>query len=485
MIPKVFFQTAIQPLQQYVLEINKQYLEDWEYKYFSDNDIIHFFQTNKLVEYPNIIAKFQDFKGCHKADLFRYYYLYVNGGVFMDSDAVLCKTINEIVNTRDFISVNSSVIPNSLFQGLIGCTPKHEIMKLALEEAYNTPSYKLKDYHYFCKSLFKIVQPFNVPLFKEVRTEECDEIHDDTIIARHYTREKIIPLVPSFLNQLYSWGYNYIVFLKDGKMNAFGRGEYKIIDKYVITATFGKKQHTILFNSDYTTFTSVRGDGEVMIGKREPPFLKKSLVASYSTPNYSKLTDIYRNSLEKIEANTEHWLEEVEFTEEGFQTDLWYHCVSSKMKNVINVLSKPSSYKYFIFSDCDVHFIHQNKEYWNVLEEFIVESPENIFFMRENNTHQINSGFFIIKNNDIENTIAFFNHIFTIMQSTHRNKMPFGDQTIINEHLHLIKYNYIPHEYVIWGKNVVDKNTALFHHAVQCDDIESKLEQIFFVLNLF
>ena len=70
------------------------------------------------------------------------------------------------------------------------------------------------------------------------------------------------------------------------------------------------------------------------------------------------------------------------------------------------------------------------------------------------------------------------------MQSTHRIKMPFGDQTIINEHLHLIKYNYIPDEYVIWGKNVVDKNTALFHHAVQCDDVDSKLEQINNVLSL-
>jgi len=483
MIPKVFLQTAIQPLPQYVLKINQQYLEDWEYKYFSDNDILHFFHTNKLDEYPDIVAKFHSLKGPHKADLFRYYYLYIHGGFFMDSDAILCKNINEIVK-GDFVSVNSSVIPNSIFQGILGCTPKHEIIKLVLDDAYNTPLFKLNDYHYFCKRLFTIIQSFDVTLFSEVRTKECDEIYDDTLIARHYTKNKIIPFDPPFLYKLYSWEKNYIVFLKDGKMNAFGQGEYKIIDTYAIKATFGKKNHTILFNSDYTAFTSIRScDDQVVIGKREEPFLKKALFVSYSTPNYSKLTDIYRSSLEKIGANMEHCLEEVDFKEEGFQTDLWYHCVSAKIKNVIAVLSKPSSYKYLVFSDCDIHYIHQNKEYWNVLEEFIVESPENIFFMRENNTNKINSGFFIIKNN-VE-MVEFFTRIYTIMQNTSKEQMPFGDQTIINNNLHLVKYNYIPNEYVIWGEKISNKSKSLFHHAVNCDDIESKLNQISNVLALF
>ena len=485
MIPKVFFQTAIQPLPQYVLEMNQPYLEEWEYKYFSDNDILHFFHTNKLDEYPDIVAKFHSFKGPHKADLFRYYYLYIHGGFFMDSDAILCKKINEIVKDREFVSVNSSVIPNSIFQGILGCTPKNEIIKLALDDAYTCPP--LKDYHYFCKKLFSIVQSFNVTLFKEVRSKEYDEIYDDdTVIAQHYTKTKIISFEPLFLYQLYSWGYNYIIFLKNGKMKSFGEGEYKIIDKYVITATFGEKIHTILFNSDYTTFTSVRNcDNEVMIGNKMTPFIQNALFASYSTPNYSRLTDIYSSSLEKIGANVEHQLEEVAFDKEGFQTDLWYHCLSAKIKNVINVLSKPVPYKYFVFSDCDVHYIEQNKEYWNVLEEFIAESPENIFFMRENNTNQINSGVFIIKNKNVEKMIDFFTHVYTIMQMTPKDQMPFGDQTIINNHLHLIKYNYIPNEYVIWGKKIINKSMALFHHAVECKDIESKLEQIKEVLELF
>ena len=181
----------------------------------------------------------------------------------------------------------------------------------------------------------------------------------------------------------------------------------------------------------------------------------------------------------------EHWLDVVEFKEEGFQTDLWYHCVSSKIKNVINVLSKPSACKYFVFSDCDVHYIEKNKQYWNVLEEFIVESPENIFFMRENDTSQINSGFFIIKNKNVEKMIEFFTLVYSIMQNTPKRQMPLGDQTIINNNLHRIKYNYIPDKYVIWGRNVTDTETSLFHHAVQCGDIESKMEQIKEILSIY
>ena len=70
------------------------------------------------------------------------------------------------------------------------------------------------------------------------------------------------------------------------------------------------------------------------------------------------------------------------------------------------------------------------------------------------------------------------------MQTTPKDQMPFGDQTIINNNLHRIKYNYIPNEYVIWGKKVTNKTTALFHHAVECIDVESKLDQINEILSL-
>ena len=35
--------------------------------------------------------------GTHRADLFRYYYLYINGGIFIDSDAMIETDIENII----------------------------------------------------------------------------------------------------------------------------------------------------------------------------------------------------------------------------------------------------------------------------------------------------------------------------------------------------------------------------------------------------
>jgi len=46
-----------------------------------------YMQNNQLEEFPNIINHIKSLtKGQHKADIFRYYWLYLNGGIFIDDD---------------------------------------------------------------------------------------------------------------------------------------------------------------------------------------------------------------------------------------------------------------------------------------------------------------------------------------------------------------------------------------------------------------
>jgi len=63
-----------------------------------------------------------------------------------------------------------------------------------------------------------------------------------------------------FINKTYKWGDYSITFLENNKMNAFGAGNYKIIDNFNIIAKFGEREHNIKFNNDYTEFTSIRKD---------------------------------------------------------------------------------------------------------------------------------------------------------------------------------------------------------------------------------
>ena len=51
-------------------------------------------------------------------------------------------------------------------------------------------------------------------------------------------------------------------------MNAFGLGDYYLIDKQTIIAHFGGREHNISFNDDYTEFSSTRKDDlQIVSGK--------------------------------------------------------------------------------------------------------------------------------------------------------------------------------------------------------------------------
>jgi hypothetical protein len=77
-----------------------------------------------------------------------------------------------------------------------------------------------------------------------------------------------IPIYLSLKNKTYTWGNSYIKFVDNFKMDAFGDGEYRIIDKHNIIAKFGGRIHHLMFNDDYTSFISTRkGDLQIVNGK--------------------------------------------------------------------------------------------------------------------------------------------------------------------------------------------------------------------------
>ena len=201
-IPFIFFQTNKTKPKEYVIQMIKKYLTlNWKYEFFNDNDIINFFLANPLDEFPDIILKFNSFeKGAHKADLFRYYYLYINGGVFMDSDAMIYAPIETIIKDYDFISVLSTFHKNpSIFQGVLGSSPNNVIIKKALLHAYNTTNHSLKqNYLYFCEELYNIIhnQPtYNIKLYQEkVNPYYADILNEQNkLIFQHYYNDKRIP----------------------------------------------------------------------------------------------------------------------------------------------------------------------------------------------------------------------------------------------------------------------------------------------------
>lgn len=212
--------------------------------------------------------------------------------------------------------------------------------------------------------------------------------------------------------------------------------------------------------------------------------IDKSLFICYSTTNYSKLTNLCINSLHDLNVNNiNHMMDDtLLFKHTGFQTELWYYCVRNKINHLINVLKNYNSLneiKYFIFTDCDIIYIKKNINEWYNLENYVQNENKDIYFMRENTSNNVNSGFFIIKNNEnITNIINFFVEVLQTIDTTEKVNMPHGDQTIINNLKSKINYDFIPIDYVVFGSNIYNINKSLFHHAVCCRDVDDKIIQI-------
>ena len=201
-IPKIVFQTSKNKPEQYIVDKILEKCYNWKYIHYNDEEAIRFFNENYIEEFKDIVTKFNQMpSGPHKSDLFRYYHLYITGGVYIDYDAMIEINIENIVKDYTFFSVNS-IVRNTIFQGFIGSTPKNIIIYKALVDAYNIDIQKLSSYyHLLCYNLYNIIQNNKsddiIHLYREKYRNGCDFAEtfneNNESILKHYFKFKIIP----------------------------------------------------------------------------------------------------------------------------------------------------------------------------------------------------------------------------------------------------------------------------------------------------
>ena len=211
MIPKIVMQTSLRRPPESVIRRNKRILgHEFEYVHYDDEAILKFFHSHPIGELPNVSKRFEQLKsGEHKADLFRYYYLYLCGGVYFDSDVLLVANLSLYTSGKDFVSVLAGNVGSALFQGFLAASPRHPVLLKAVLDVCEISNQQLaSDHHVLCKNLKRFLDEHlesnssaraSTLLFSEVThsrsvAKSVDE-YGDTVLY-HFWKRRYPPRFP-------------------------------------------------------------------------------------------------------------------------------------------------------------------------------------------------------------------------------------------------------------------------------------------------
>jgi len=108
-IPKVIIQTYDEAIYKNdvhynnvisLIELNPEY----EYKFFDNNDCLNFISKNYDKEIFHLYNSIKTYK--KKSELFRYCYLYLNGGCYINSNINIIQPIHKIINNNDSFAIS-------------------------------------------------------------------------------------------------------------------------------------------------------------------------------------------------------------------------------------------------------------------------------------------------------------------------------------------------------------------------------------------
>lgn len=133
-IPKILVQSypdvAMVPLKVY--ENVRTYAPGWDHLIFDDRNATAFLDNHFD---SGVAARFRNLtEGAHKADLFRYAFLYVHGGVWLDMDVELRAPLKDALERENTIYTAKSGMFDDIFQAVLAVPPKVPFMKRLVEE---------------------------------------------------------------------------------------------------------------------------------------------------------------------------------------------------------------------------------------------------------------------------------------------------------------------------------------------------------------
>lgn len=136
-------------IPSYIYQQYRQYANDYNLKVFDDTDCVRFLRKEYGNEYVN---KFNNIGlGAHKADFFRYAYLYKYGGIYCDVKTLILKDFNDIFSERQnrfYMVYTFTDYPNNrpmIYNGIIATYPRNPYIGKLLTRIYQRSNFS--NYH--------------------------------------------------------------------------------------------------------------------------------------------------------------------------------------------------------------------------------------------------------------------------------------------------------------------------------------------------
>lgn len=105
----------------------QKFAPGYKHLVFDDHEIITFL---KRYYSPMVLESFHKLSGAHKADLFRYCYLYKFGGIYLDIKTELITNIDTIFNKPNVkLYTVLSMFSKTIYQGIIATVPHNPLFK--------------------------------------------------------------------------------------------------------------------------------------------------------------------------------------------------------------------------------------------------------------------------------------------------------------------------------------------------------------------
>tara|TARA_Y100000389_G_scaffold204789_1_gene259677 strand:+ start:3811 stop:4677 length:867 start_codon:yes stop_codon:yes gene_type:complete len=153
-IPKVLIQTyhSIEKIPQKVFKNIQKFNGGYTHIVFDDNMSRNFIEKEYGRKYRE---KFDSFKlGAHKADFFRYCYLYKKGGIYLDIKTSLQRKLDDIIFDEETCYTVLSKNKEQIYQGFIACSPGNVTIKRQLDFMMLSDT-KPVSYQHYTKFFYK------------------------------------------------------------------------------------------------------------------------------------------------------------------------------------------------------------------------------------------------------------------------------------------------------------------------------------------